>query len=95
MTRGSNRDVALKTIREPFSDRFEREARAISSLNHPNICTLFDVGEHEDSGYLVMEYVEGRPIAGPTPACTGHRVRASRSAMRCMRPIARASSIAT
>ena len=59
--------MALKTIRGPFTDRFEREARAISSLNHPNICTLYDVGQHDGSGYLVMEYLEGQPIAGPLP----------------------------
>ena len=62
-----DRDVAVKTIKGPFTDRFEREARAISALNHPNICTLYDVGQHEGSGYLVMEYVEGRPIGGPLP----------------------------
>jgi Tol biopolymer transport system component len=61
------RDVAVKTIKGPFTERFEREARAISALNHPNICTLHDVGEHEGSGYLVMEYIEGKPIAGPIP----------------------------
>jgi Tol biopolymer transport system component len=63
-----DRDVAVKTIKGPFTERFEREARAISSLNHPNICTLYDVGEHEGSGYLVMEYIQGKPIAGPMPA---------------------------
>ncbi len=62
-----DRDVAVKTIKGPFTERFEREARAISSLNHPNICTLHDVGEHDGSGYLVMEYIEGTPIAGPLP----------------------------
>jgi serine/threonine protein kinase len=62
-----NRDVAVKTIKGPFTDRFEREARAISALNHPNICTLHDVGEHEGSGYLVMEYIDGKPISGPLP----------------------------
>jgi Tol biopolymer transport system component len=62
-----DRDVAVKTIKGPFTERFEREARAISSLNHPHICTLHDVGEHEGSGYLVMEYIEGKPIAGPLP----------------------------
>ena len=62
-----DREVALKTLKGPFTDRFEREARAISSLNHPNICTLYDVGQHEGSGYLVMEYLEGKPIAGPMP----------------------------
>jgi Tol biopolymer transport system component len=62
-----DRDVAVKTLKGPFTERFEREARAISSLNHPNICTLHDVGEHDGSGYLVMEYIEGTPIAGPLP----------------------------
>src|SRR5579862_9631120 len=52
------RAVAIKTTREQFNDRFEREARAISSLNHPNICTLYDVG----ADYLVMELVEGETI---------------------------------
>jgi serine/threonine protein kinase/Tfp pilus assembly protein PilF len=55
------RAVAVKTAHERFSDRFEREARAISSLNHPNICTLHDVGPN----YLVMELVEGETIAAP------------------------------
>ena len=62
-----DRDVAVKTVKGPFTERFEREARAISSLNHPHICTLHDVGEHDGSGYLVMEYIEGKPVAGPLP----------------------------
>ena len=62
-----DRDVAVKTIKGPFTERFEREARAISSLNHPHICTLHDVGEHDGSGYLVMEYIEGKPVSGPLP----------------------------
>ena len=53
------RAVAIKMMREQFSAQFEREARAISSLNHPNICTLYDVGPN----YLVMELVEGETIA--------------------------------
>ena len=65
------RAVAIKTTREQFSERFEREARAISSLNHPNICTLYDVGPT----YLVMELVEGETLAarlksGPLPVGT-------------------------
>src|SRR5215471_9124894 len=53
------RAVAIKTTHERFSARFEREARAIASLNHPHICTLYDVGLN----YLVMELVEGETIA--------------------------------
>ena len=55
------RDVAIKTAHQAFGARFLREARAISALNHPNVCTLYDVGPD----YLVMEYVEGRKLAGP------------------------------
>jgi Tol biopolymer transport system component len=62
-----DRDVAVKTLKGPFTERFEREAHAISALNHPNICTLYDVGQHDGSGYLVMEYIEGKPVAGPLP----------------------------
>jgi len=62
------RAVAIKTTHEQFNARFEREARAISSLNHPNICILHDIGPN----YLVMELVEGETIAarlkgGPLP----------------------------
>jgi Tol biopolymer transport system component/predicted Ser/Thr protein kinase len=53
------RDVAIKVSAERFGERFEREARVIASLNHPNICTLFDVGPN----YLVMELVEGPTLA--------------------------------
>ena len=58
-----NRDVAIKVAREDFSERFSREARAIAALNHPNICTLYDVGPN----YLVMEFVEGENLKGPVP----------------------------
>src|SRR5213079_413811 len=57
------RTVAVKICAEQFSERFEREARAIAALNHPNICTLYDVGPN----YLVMEYIEGATLAGPIP----------------------------
>jgi len=55
------RDGAIKVSAERFSGRFEREARAIAVLNHPHICTLYDVGPD----YLVMEYIKGKPVCGP------------------------------
>ena len=57
------RDVAIKVAHERFSERFDREARAIASLNHPNICALYDVGPD----YLVMEYIDGESPKGPMP----------------------------
>src|SRR5450432_1490572 len=62
-----NRTVAIKTLKARFTDRFQREARAISALNHPHICTLYDIGSQDGIGYLVMEYVEGEPLKGPLP----------------------------
>src|ERR1700689_5250546 len=58
-----DRIVAIKVSKTEFSERFEREARAISSLNHPHICQLYDVGPN----YLVMEYIDGTPLKGPLP----------------------------
>ncbi len=58
-----NRDVAIKVSAERFNDRFSREAQAVAALNHPNICTLHDVGPN----YLVMELVEGEEPKGPLP----------------------------
>jgi eukaryotic-like serine/threonine-protein kinase len=56
-----DRIVAIKVSKENFSERFEREARVIAALNHPNVCQLFDVGPN----YLVMEYVEGSSVSPP------------------------------
>jgi serine/threonine protein kinase len=61
--------VAIKTIPAPFASRrdhrrrFEIEARAIASLNHPHICALYDIGEQADLAYMVMEFVEGESFA--------------------------------
>ena len=58
------RTVAIKTSLVQFTERFEREARAIAALNHPHIATLYDVGSSpEGLGYLVLEYVEGPTLA--------------------------------
>ncbi|HYW43335.1 MAG TPA: protein kinase [Bryobacteraceae bacterium] len=72
------RTVAIKLLRREFAGqvdfrhRFEREARAISALNHPHICSLYDVGEQDGMSYLVMEHVDGETLAqiltkGPLP----------------------------
>src|SRR6185295_7601258 len=63
-----DRTVALKLLPSEYRDRperrqrFEAEARAISSLNHPHICTLFDVGEQDGVAFFVMEYLEGETL---------------------------------
>ena len=54
-----DRVVAIKFSPAHFSERFEREARAVAALNHPNICQLYDVGPN----YLVMEFIDGSPLA--------------------------------
>jgi serine/threonine protein kinase len=64
-----NRTVAIKvlpshlTASDEIKRRFEQEAKAISSLNHPNICILHDIGEQDGTAYLVMEYLEGQTLS--------------------------------
>jgi serine/threonine protein kinase len=73
-----DRIVAIKVLpthladRSELRERFEREARTIASLNHPHICTLFDIGHQDGIDFLVMEYLEGETLAqrlakGPLP----------------------------
>src|SRR5262245_25894394 len=73
-----NRTVAIKVLPARFSEdaemkqRFEREAQTIAALNHPHICTLYDVGRQDGAEFLVMEYLEGETLAariarGPMP----------------------------
>jgi len=78
------RDVAVKVLPRHMSanpeirSRFEREARTVSSLNHPNICVLFDVGREGDTDFLVMELVEGETLAerlGRGPLASGDMLR--------------------
>ena len=57
-----DRIVAVKICKGRFTERFEREARAISSLNHPNICALYDIGREDSVEFLVMEYLEGESL---------------------------------
>src|SRR5262245_59884831 len=63
------REVAIKTLPPALDShaerrrRFEREARAIAALNHPNICQLYDIGPD----YLVMEFIDGQPLRCPLP----------------------------
>jgi serine/threonine protein kinase len=79
-----DRTVAIKVLpshlsRDPaFRQRFEREARAISSLSHPNICTLYDIGNQDGVDYLVMEHLEGETLAARLregPLGTGEAMR--------------------
>ena len=78
------RDVAIKILPKEMSanparkQRFEREAKTISGLNHPNICVLHDVGSQDGVDYLVMECVEGETLAkrlekGPLPRLSRRR----------------------
>jgi eukaryotic-like serine/threonine-protein kinase len=73
-----DRTVAIKILSETlaadpqFRERFDREGRAVSQLTHPHICTLYDVGQHDGTAFLVMEYLEGGTLAdrlakGPLP----------------------------
>jgi serine/threonine protein kinase len=65
-----DRTVAIKvlhTLSPELRERFEREARAIAALQHPYICTLYDVGTHEGTDYLVMEFLEGETLRCPQP----------------------------
>ena len=79
-----DRTVAIKVLSSQlagdpqFRERFDREARAISALDHPHICALYDVGEQEGTAYLVMEYLEGETLAQRLARGSGSRLQAQR-----------------
>ena len=86
-----DRPVAVKILSPVMAvssdarERFEREARAISRLSHPHVCTLFDVGRDGDTLYLVMELLEGETPRATSPRARSRRPRFSESADRSPR----------
>ena len=85
------RTVAVKVAKERFEERFRNEALAVAALNHPHICTLFDVGPD----YLVMEFVEGKALARPASGGRRRCAWPARSPTRSSTRTATASSTAT
>ncbi len=95
-----DRTVAIKVLPEhvasdpDLKQRFEREAKTISSLNHPHICTLYDIGSQDGIDFLVMEYLEGDTLAqrlekgalplDQAPDCHPNRGRAGQGAPSCV-----------
>ena len=78
-----DRTVAIKVLPEhvaadpDLKQRFEREAKTISSLNHPHICTLHDIGNQDGIDFLVMEYLDGQTLASSNRSLSGCRLKAA------------------
>jgi serine/threonine protein kinase len=99
-----DRTVAIKILPASlasdleFRGRFDREARTISQLDHPHICALYDVGTHDGTAYLVMQYLEGRRWRSGSNGARCHSIRPSgtrlKSPTRSREPIVQGSSTA-
>src|SRR5437867_8184018 len=93
-----DRTVAIKVLpehiakREDLRARFEREARAVASLNHPHICVLHDIGTQDGAGYMVMEYMEGETLAARIEKARSSSIRRWR--LRCRSPTPSTAPIA-
>ena len=91
-----DRRVAIKTLRpDLLSDpqarrRFEREAKALSGLNHPNICTVFDIGHQDGLDFIVMEYIDGATLAALLDRSTFDEVTTLRYAVQAAEALAEA-----
>ena len=97
-----DRTVAIKILPEAlaadpqFRERFDREARAVSSLNHPHICTLHDVGRQDGADFLVMEFLEGETLADrlkqgplPIPQASQYAIQVADALDKWSRPVSR------
>jgi eukaryotic-like serine/threonine-protein kinase len=89
------RTVAIKVLHEAspaLRERFDREARVVAALQHPHICTLYDVGSHDGADFLVMEHLEVRRFSARSRS-PRHSIMPFRSPKRWMRRTVRTSSI--